>query len=494
LLNSTTIVYFQRDNNQANSFMSPTVADHLKKSYSGFYTNDPQYAGWQFLKSGAVLGADDSDNNYKNNSSSSASSLDSLIKPEMWVSGTNVIMSPPFTPSIFHHSQIFLALLHMIHRFDLSSGQECPWVRSIQRVLLPTIPRFDLQWSLALTKMVVNAAISKSTLRSPASNVQVYQKEDMDIFLKSNTLCFENLIVVGTRDLSTPFLTDESETKALSALVDEFLGEQPNKNSKGQNGRKDKNNKKSNDLKDISSSLSGFDSSPNRRLNVTILLRSGNRFILNLEEIFLMLNATGLVDPHMMRERVYFFDDNIWTVPQQIRIMRETDILISPHGAGLQNMIYMRPQSAVIEIMTSPWYETGYQCTALGMGLHYYVLPQPDIEMSFSCAVPSSCLETPLMVQRRSLHCYGMRSCNAVIDVGSLEIMVWQAAQAVRIRKRNLSKFRYSSSSDSGTVGGDDNNGGNGGGNSAVDNEFSSNGGKSKSILVYRKSYELALL
>ena len=64
-------------------------------------------------------------------------------------------------------------------------------------------------------------------------------------------------------------------------------------------------------------------------------------------------------------------------------------------------MIFMRPHSSVIELMTSPWYETGYQCTALGMGLHYYVLPQPDMERSFNCAVPRECMDSPLLVQRR---------------------------------------------------------------------------------------------
>ena len=36
-----------------------------------------------------------------------------------------------------------------------------------------------------------------------------------------------------------------------------------------------------------------------------------------------------------------------------------------------------------------------------------------------------------------------MRQCNAVIDVDAFEVMFWQAAQAVRIMKRQLSKFRY---------------------------------------------------
>ena len=46
----------------------------------------------------------------------------------------------------------------------------------------------------------------------------------------------------------------------------------------------------------------------------------------------------------------------------------------------------MSQDSGVIEVMTAPWYETGYQCTALGMGLHYYVLPQTKVDNSYNCA------------------------------------------------------------------------------------------------------------
>lgn len=45
-------------------------------------------------------------------------------------------------------------------------------------------------------------------------------------------------------------------------------------------------------------------------------------------------------------------------------------------------------------------------------------------------------------MRRRDLTCYGMRSCNVEVDVGALEILLWEAAQAVRIRKRKLSKLR----------------------------------------------------
>ena len=87
------------------------------------------------------------------------------------------------------------------------------------------------------------------------------------------------------------------------------------------------------------------------------------------------------------------------------------------------------------------------------MNLNYYVLPQPDINRSYNCAIPRHCFETPLLVQRRSLDCYGIRMCNAKIDVAALEILIWQAAQSVRIKKRALDRWRYSDQDSSDGIG-----------------------------------------
>ena len=45
-----------------------------------------------------------------------------------------------------------------------------------------------------------------------------------------------------------------------------------------------------------------------------------------------------------------------------------------------------------------------------------------------------------------SLSCFGLRLCNAVIDLGVFETVFWQAIQSVRIMKRKLSEFRYGQS------------------------------------------------
>ena len=122
----------------------------------------------------------------------------------------------------------------------------------------------------------------------------------------------------------------------------------------------------------------------------------------------------------------------------QVRLMWETDVLISPHGAALQNLMFMKAGSAVIELMTAPWYEPGYQATALVCDVSYYVVPLTDVTATRDCVFPVSCLHTPLLVHRRDLSCYGIRQCNAFVDLGSFEVQFWLASQAVRIKKRLL--------------------------------------------------------
>ena len=416
LLNKTTIVYYEALQN--GFYGSNQIIDHLEKTYSGFFTSHPESAGWKFISNNSLISADNTS-----------------ILPEIWFTGETAAMSAPYN-NIFHHSQIMLPFIHMISN---QNRKEYSWVRSLKRLILSTSSRNDNQWILALTKIIIAALKS---LNYGKSIIDLHQQEDISMLTglndDKNMLCFESLNIVGTNELSTPFINNEIEKMLFDSHVDDHLGII---SLNQRNSKKSKQNEPEIYL------------NPNSYLNITFLLRSNNRFILNLNDIFIMLNATGLVDPSTIHHRVYYFDGNILSAREQMKIMRETDILISPHGSGLQNMIFMRPQSAVIEIMTSPWYETGYQCTALGMNLNYYVLPQPDINRSYNCAIPRHCFETPLLVQRRSLDCYGIRMCNAKIDVAALEILIWQAAQSVRIKKRALDRWRYSDQDSSDGIG-----------------------------------------
>jgi hypothetical protein len=54
-----------------------------------------------------------------------------------------------------------------------------------------------------------------------------------------------------------------------------------------------------------------------------------------------MIENSGLVDVSRLRKNIFYFDTNTLTFREQVAIMRSTDILIAPHGAGLQNLLFM---------------------------------------------------------------------------------------------------------------------------------------------------------
>ena len=55
---------------------------------------------------------------------------------------------------------------------------------------------------------------------------------------------------------------------------------------------------------------------------------------------------------------------------------------------------------------------------------------------------PTYCDSTPLLLTRRSLECYGIRFCDAYIDIQHLEVLIWQASHGIRYNKRRGDKIR----------------------------------------------------
>lgn len=116
--------------------------------------------------------------------------------------------------------------------------------------------------------------------------------------------------------------------------------------------------------------------------------RSRGRKIVNEEEVAAFLADRGY-------ERIFAED---LTFAEQVGLMQDTDVLVSQHGAGLTNLIFMRPGSKVLELLrTVPGNENwsrgrntarlnpAYPRLAAKAGVHYRCLlcRATDLRQSF---------------------------------------------------------------------------------------------------------------
>jgi hypothetical protein len=120
-------------------------------------------------------------------------------------------------------------------------------------------------------------------------------------------------------------------------------------------------------------------------LNIIIINRR-DRGMLNLDQIHETTTFTTLPGKQANKQsyfsmntvEVKFFDS--LSFKSQVKLLYETDIVISIHGSALTNIIFMKPCSIVIEIF--PWLFHDYRFFAsLGKSadiLHYYWMESPE--------------------------------------------------------------------------------------------------------------------
>jgi hypothetical protein len=416
-------------------------AAHMGKGYAGFagFRGQAMVTGWSFkgMTAAAV-----------------AQKYDSIRWSQ---DSTTVLMSPVVPNNIFHAAQTFMPLVHAVYNSDVF-----PWVKDVGRVVVSSLHRAELPWSQGLLKVVLS--ILQGNLRQTRHSLPVHGAEDIDQMLAANPrslLCFRHAVVVGAAELSSPFLGTQDESERFRRRLYRHLGLDSTQDQRlplfytrgavmddhppamatvttttGEGAE-------SRDSQETASASSRPD--PNTPVRVTVMVRGHGRGrnILNLDVVLNRLRATGVVDVAWMDTHILQLER--LSFRSQVGLLKDTDVFVAAHGSGLQNLMFLNKHSAVIEVFTSPWYEPGYQPTALLMDIHYYVVPFTEgaAAMSSCDDLPPACLATPLIVQRRSLECLAIRRCNAAVDVDAMETAMWLASQAVRLTKRSLAHWRY---------------------------------------------------
>lgn len=73
---------------------------------------------------------------------------------------------------------------------------------------------------------------------------------------------------------------------------------------------------------------------------------------------------------------IAYFEDMSFV--EQLKAVRAADVIVSPHGAGLANIIVAKPGTKVVEIMTQGWANSCYGHLASSLGLDYTCIDAGD--------------------------------------------------------------------------------------------------------------------
>ena len=102
---------------------------------------------------------------------------------------------------------------------------------------------------------------------------------------------------------------------------------------------------------------------PRRRLYIS-RAKATRRLLLNEDELWPLLNRAGF-------ERV-FLEDHPFEA--QVRLMQEAAAVVAPHGAGLTNVLFCAPGTAVVEIADLSFPNPNFYAVASAVGLRYAIV------------------------------------------------------------------------------------------------------------------------
>ena len=151
------------------------------------------------------------------------------------------------------------------------------------------------------------------------------------------------------------------------------------------------------------------------KLNLLILQRQGTRKIANVIEILhgLQTNLSDFIDSSVsvVTTETSFRD--------QVALFHSVDIVLSPHGAGLSNIAFMKPCSVLLEIFPYAFSINMYENLARSVDLGYISWMEPLQNSIFTQKRKPYCLEqlgrvseeSPMNISRSCFHSAECRRC-----------------------------------------------------------------------------------
>ncbi|MCJ1360655.1 MAG: hypothetical protein MMC33_010664 [Icmadophila ericetorum] len=125
-----------------------------------------------------------------------------------------------------------------------------------------------------------------------------------------------------------------------------------------------------------------FSAAENAQIKILYLgrPRDNSRYILNEEELLIGMNATfGNMKGVEISIR---HDFGALSFEEQINVAANSDIMIGPHGAGMTHVLFLKPQSVLIELIPNGWADPGYRNLAIFSEKTYLFWQQTNESLS----------------------------------------------------------------------------------------------------------------
>lgn len=108
--------------------------------------------------------------------------------------------------------------------------------------------------------------------------------------------------------------------------------------------------------------------------------RHNSRYIINEEELLVKMSATF---GNMKGVEISINHDfGALSFEEQINVAANSDIMIGPHGAGMTHVLFLKPQSVLIELIPNGWADPGYRNLAIFSGKTYLFWQQTNDSLS----------------------------------------------------------------------------------------------------------------
>ena len=166
-------------------------------------------------------------------------------------------------------------------------------------------------------------------------------------------------------------------------------------------------------VKDVDSAAEGSD------IRILYLGRTKEdaRHVVNDEELVSALSAFAYDRKGVQLSTYHQLD--IDAFQEQVALLASTDVLIGPHGSALTNVLWMRPQSVLLELLPQAWSDPCFRNLAIFSGKTYLHWQQTNASLS-----------EPWMMKRGKMEMVG-RSANFHVNVHEVLAILKQAVNIV---------------------------------------------------------------